>query len=235
MKTMDVDLSNLMTLDTDQTVTGSKSFTQPIVANKIIKTGGTDNQILPANGDTTDVGDFLPKYYPHAMVQMIIEPNDDIRNQSIKIMKNNANWDSFVLTGCNADPSNRDGVWKMGSTSSQFKVQKQEDETYDYKGFIIDFDCMILKFNNQLVAPLPTPPIDYTIQSLLDIGALDFFYLGLIKPKFSGIPRNLPLNAVLFAQKVYGYPIDWTGAIVIDCYIDVDGHIKINTMCQLTN
>ncbi|KAA6355330.1 MAG: hypothetical protein EZS28_049143, partial [Streblomastix strix] len=24
-------------------------------------------------------------------------------------MKNKANWDSFVLTGCNADPQNRDG------------------------------------------------------------------------------------------------------------------------------
>ncbi|KAA6380796.1 MAG: hypothetical protein EZS28_023676, partial [Streblomastix strix] len=53
------------------------------------------------------------------------------------------------------------------------------------------------------------------------------------KPKFTGAPSNIPLNAVLFAQKVYGYPIDWTCAIAMDCYIDVDGHIKINTMCQL--
>ncbi|KAA6341182.1 MAG: hypothetical protein EZS28_052475, partial [Streblomastix strix] len=49
----------------------------------------------------------------------------------------------------------------------------------------------------------------YTLISIVD---------NAIKPKFSGTPTNIPLNAVLFAQKVYGYPIDWTGAIPIDCY-----------------
>ncbi|KAA6387470.1 MAG: hypothetical protein EZS28_017007 [Streblomastix strix] len=177
-KQTQVDLSHLVTLNTAQTITGSKSFTQPITANKIIKFGGTSNQILLANGDTTDVGDFLPKYYPHAMGQMIIEPNDDIRNQGLRLMKNKANWDSFVLTGCNTDPQDRDGVWKMGSTSSQFRIQKQEDEAYDYNGLIIDFDCTSLKFNNQLVAPLPTPPIEYATQQTLGISVFDFFTWG---------------------------------------------------------
>ncbi|KAA6368204.1 MAG: hypothetical protein EZS28_036269 [Streblomastix strix] len=53
-----------------------------------------------------------------------------------------------------------------------------------------------------------------------------------IKPKFTGTPRNIPLNAVMFVQKVYGYPIDWTGAIPMDCYIDPDGHVRINTIGQ---
>ncbi|KAA6371626.1 MAG: hypothetical protein EZS28_032847, partial [Streblomastix strix] len=53
------------------------------------------------------------------------------------------------------------------------------------------------------------------------------------KPQFTGTPFKIPLNAVMFAQKVIGYPICWNGAIPIDCYIDVDGHVRINTMCQL--
>ncbi|KAA6365854.1 MAG: hypothetical protein EZS28_038619 [Streblomastix strix] len=269
MKNKNVDQSKLMTLNTNQTVTGYKQFTQFIQADKFIKTGGTDNQILLANGSTSDIGDFLPKYYPHAMGQLIIEPNNDIRNQGIRIMKNKNNWDSFVLTGCNADPQDRDGVWKMGSTSSQFRIQKQEDEAYDYKGLIIDFDCTSLKFNNQLVSPLPTPPIEQAIKQTIAYGMYESLVWGSVttyngrgyisiqvthnnpdamtqnpytlftvfrdeaKPQFTGTTFTIPLNAVMFAQKVIGYPICWNGAIPIDCYIDVDGHVRINTLCQL--
>ncbi|KAA6369957.1 MAG: hypothetical protein EZS28_034516, partial [Streblomastix strix] len=35
-------------------ISGYRTFTQPIVANKLIKTGGIGNQILLTNGDTTD-------------------------------------------------------------------------------------------------------------------------------------------------------------------------------------
>ncbi|KAA6340970.1 MAG: hypothetical protein EZS28_052496 [Streblomastix strix] len=70
-----------MTLDTDQTVTGYKQFMRAIQADQFIKTNGTTNQLLLANGGTADVDDFLPKHYPHAMEQMIIEPDSDIRNQ----------------------------------------------------------------------------------------------------------------------------------------------------------
>ncbi|KAA6375419.1 MAG: hypothetical protein EZS28_029056 [Streblomastix strix] len=123
-------------------------------------------------------------------------------------MKNKANWDSFVLTGCNVDPTDTDGVWKIGSTSSQFRIQKQEDQAYDYK-----------------VAPIPTPPIENAIKQTIAYDEA--------KPQFTGTPFKIPLNAVMFAQKVIGYPICWNGAIPIDCYIDVDGHVRINTMCQL--
>ncbi|KAA6370217.1 MAG: hypothetical protein EZS28_034256, partial [Streblomastix strix] len=214
---------------------------------------------------TTNVGDFLPKHYPHAMEQMIIEPDNDIRNQGLRIMKNKANWDSFVLTGCNNDPTNSDGVWKMGSTSSQFRIQKQEDQAYDYKGLIIDFDCTSLKFNNQLVAPLPTPPIEYATYQSIAYGMYERLiwgtltsqnnrvYISLqvthsdpntltesgytmfsiinndIKPKFTGTQHNIPINAVMFAQKVIGYPICWNGAIPIDCFINPNGNVIINT------
>ncbi|KAA6365169.1 MAG: hypothetical protein EZS28_039304, partial [Streblomastix strix] len=127
------------------------------------------------NGSTSDIGDFLPKYYPHAMGQLIIEPSNTILDQGIMIMKNKYNWDSFVLIGCNADPTDRDGVWKMGSTSSQFRIQKQEDSAYDYKGLIIDFDCTSLKFNNQIVSPLQ---IECATQQTLGIGVFDFFTWG---------------------------------------------------------
>ncbi|KAA6357553.1 MAG: hypothetical protein EZS28_046919, partial [Streblomastix strix] len=145
-------------------------------------------------------------------------PNDDIRNQGIRIMKNKANWDSFVLTGCNADPRNRDGVWKVGSTSSQFRIQKQEDEAYDYKGIIIGFDCTALKFNNQLVSPLSTPPIEYAIQQSIAYGI--------------GTPSNIPLNAFMYNTKQPTTPVVWLNPIAIDCYIDPVGHININSICK---
>ncbi|KAA6353815.1 MAG: hypothetical protein EZS28_050658 [Streblomastix strix] len=199
------------------------------------------------------------------MGQLIIEPNNDIRNQGIRIMKNKANWDSFVLTGCNADPTDRDGVWKMGSTSSQFRIQKQEDEAYDLKRLIIDFDCTSLKFNNQIVSPIP---IEYATQQTLGIGVFDFFtwgqatllnkrvYISIAithsnpntktntgytlfsfmydsaKPKFSGLSYNIPLNAIIYLTKQSSNPVLWTNAVAIDCFIDPDGHVKINTQCQ---
>ncbi|KAA6390459.1 MAG: hypothetical protein EZS28_014015 [Streblomastix strix] len=112
-------------------------------------------KVEPEEGDTTEVGDFLPKYYPHAMGQLIIEPSDTILDQGIRIMKNKANWNSFVLTGCNADPADRDGVWKVGSTSSQFRIQKQQDQAYDYK------------------APIPDPPILHAIQYSIAYGMFE--------------------------------------------------------------
>ncbi|KAA6397125.1 MAG: hypothetical protein EZS28_007345 [Streblomastix strix] len=128
-------------------------------------------------------------------------------------------------------PQNRDGVWKVGSTSSQFRIQKQEDEAYDYKGIIIDFDCSTLKSNNQLVAPIPTPPVENAIKQSLTHGMYELFawgqfttyhgraYISLqdeAKPQFTGTPFNISLNATMFAQKVIGYPICWNGAIPID-------------------
>ncbi|KAA6370387.1 MAG: hypothetical protein EZS28_034085 [Streblomastix strix] len=175
-------------------------------------------------------------------------------------MKNKANWDSFVLTGCNAEPTDTDGVWKMGSTSSQFRIQKQEDQAYDYKGLIIDFDCTTLKFNNQLVSPLPTPPVEQAIKQTIVLNMYDQLVWGSFttyngrayisfqithsnpntqtqsaytlfrvfkdeaKPQYTGTTFTIPLNAVMFAQKVIGYPICWNGAIPIDCNIDVDGY-----------
>ncbi|KAA6373268.1 MAG: hypothetical protein EZS28_031205 [Streblomastix strix] len=56
------------------------------------------------------------------------------------------------------------------------------------------------------------------------------------KPQFTGILFNISLNAVLFAQKVIGYPICWNGAIPIDCYIDVNAPTAItwhNTLADL--
>ncbi|KAA6377072.1 MAG: hypothetical protein EZS28_027401 [Streblomastix strix] len=49
------------------------------------------------------------------------------------------------------------------------------------------------------------------------------------KPKFSGTSRNIPLNAVMYVTKQSSNPVLWTNAVAIDCFIDPDGHIKINT------
>ncbi|KAA6389645.1 MAG: hypothetical protein EZS28_014826 [Streblomastix strix] len=55
-----------------------------------------------------------------------------------------------------------------------------------------------------------------------------------IKPKFSGIPLKIPLNAVMFASKNYDYVICQNGAIPMYCYIDPEGQVRINTMCKLS-
>ncbi|KAA6394848.1 MAG: hypothetical protein EZS28_009629 [Streblomastix strix] len=52
---------------------------------------------------------------------------------------------------------------------------------------------------------------------------------GQAKPKFSGTSRNIPLNAVMYVNKQSSNPVLWTNAVAIDCFIDPDGHIKINT------
>ncbi|KAA6343905.1 MAG: hypothetical protein EZS28_052273 [Streblomastix strix] len=54
------------------------------------------------------------------------------------------------------------------------------------------------------------------------------------KPKFSGSSLNLPLNAVIYVTKQSSNPVIWTNAVVIDCFIDPDGHVKINTQYQFS-
>ncbi|KAA6396133.1 MAG: hypothetical protein EZS28_008336 [Streblomastix strix] len=170
------------------------------------------------------------------MLQTIIEPNDDIRNQRIRIMKNKANWDSFVLTGCNDDPKNRDGIWKMGSTSSQFRIYKQEDEAYDYKslgiGVFDTFTCgqVMLQNNRVCISIAVTHSNPDTVSNTRY--AIFSFMNDAAKPKFSGSSRTLPLNAVIYATKQSKFPVTWTNAVAIDCYVDVDGHIKINATFQ---
>ncbi|KAA6359571.1 MAG: hypothetical protein EZS28_044902 [Streblomastix strix] len=164
---------------------------------------GTSQQLLLASGETADVSDYLPKQFPHAMGQMIIEPNNDIRNQGIRLMKNKNNWDSFVLTGCNNDPTNTD----------------------------------------ELVSPLPTPPVEQAIKQSLVRGVYESFAWGKLqhimegdeaKPQFTGATFTIALNAVMFITKTSSNPIVWTNAVPIDCYIDVDGHVRINTLCQVS-
>ncbi|KAA6369546.1 MAG: hypothetical protein EZS28_034927 [Streblomastix strix] len=144
-------------------------------------------QEIVANGETVDVDDYLPKNYPQAFGQMIIEPNDDIRNQGLRLMKNKANWDNFVLTGCNNDTQDRDG----------------------------------------LVAPLPTPPIEYATQQVVGIGVFDFFTWGKAtllnnRPKFSGSSYNISLNAIMYITKQATTQVVWLNPIPIDCLINPD-------------
>ncbi|KAA6381388.1 MAG: hypothetical protein EZS28_023085 [Streblomastix strix] len=52
------------------------------------------------------------------------------------------------------------------------------------------------------------------------------------RPKFSGTPRNIPLNAFMYNTKQPTTPVVWLNPIAIDCYIDPDGHVKINSICK---
>ncbi|KAA6376601.1 MAG: hypothetical protein EZS28_027871 [Streblomastix strix] len=156
-----------------QIIRGVKTFLQPIIAGKIIKQGGTSNQILLANGDTIDKD------------KLDYEPIENARYSAIAyVMYETRAWgtlttqNSRVYISMQITHSNPDTLWQSG----------------------------------------------YTLFSIVD---------NAIKPKFSGTPTNIPLNAVLFAQKVYGYPIDWTGAIPIDCFINLNSNVIIYTMCQI--
>ncbi|KAA6359948.1 MAG: hypothetical protein EZS28_044525 [Streblomastix strix] len=111
-----------MTLDTNQTVTGYKQFTQAIQAPQFIKTNGTDNQLLLANGDTID------------------------------------------------------------------------KDKLDYE------------------------PIENATSQAVAYGI--------------GTPRNIPLKAFMYNTKQPTTPVVWLNPIAIDCYIDPDGHIKINSICK---
>ncbi|KAA6398673.1 MAG: hypothetical protein EZS28_005799 [Streblomastix strix] len=120
-------------------------------------------------------------------------------------MKNKANWDSFVLTGCDADPSNRDGSLGFG---------------------VFDFFTwgQVTLQNNRVYISIAVTHSDpntywntgYTIFSVMNDAA---------KPKFSGSPRNLPLNAVIYATKQSSNPVTWINPVAIDCYVDVDVQI----------
>ncbi|KAA6356045.1 MAG: hypothetical protein EZS28_048427 [Streblomastix strix] len=174
MKSKDVNLSKLMTLDTDQTVTGYKQFTQSIQADQFIKINGTDNQLLLANGDTIDKDKLDYEPIENATYQAIGYGMYEHLIWGTVTMQNSRVYISLQIT--HSDPNT---VWQSG----------------------------------------------YTLFTIVD---------NAIKPKFSGTEHNIPLNAVMFAQKVIGYPICWNGAIPIDCFINPLGQVKINTQCQLS-
>ncbi|KAA6371894.1 MAG: hypothetical protein EZS28_032582 [Streblomastix strix] len=157
-----------------QVITGIKSFTQPITANKIIKLGGTSNQILLTNGDTIDKD------------KLDYEPIENARYQAIAYgMYETRLWGTLTTQNSRVYLS--------------MLMNHSDPNTQCYSG--------------------------YTLFSIVD---------NAIKPKFSGIPANIPLNAVMFVTKVYGYPIDWTGSIPIDCYINPNGNVIINTLRQIS-
>ncbi|KAA6402378.1 MAG: hypothetical protein EZS28_002096 [Streblomastix strix] len=147
-------LSDLVTLNTAQVITGIKSFTQPITANRIIKLGGTSNQILLANGDTIDKDKLDYEPIENARYSAIAYGMYETRLWGTLTTQNSRVYLSMLMK--HSDPNT---VWQSG----------------------------------------------YTLFSIVD---------NAIKPKFTGTPSNIQLNAVMFAQRVIGYPIDWTvGAV----------------------
>ncbi|KAA6402365.1 MAG: hypothetical protein EZS28_002100 [Streblomastix strix] len=118
-------------------IRGVMTFLSPIIVGKIIKQGGTSNQILLANGDTID--------------------KDKLDYESI------------------------------------------EDATYQ--------------------------SIAYGMYERL---IQDTFTTQNSRSKFTGPPHNIPINAMMFAQKVIGYPICWNCAIPIDCFINPNENVLID-------
>ncbi|KAA6374085.1 MAG: hypothetical protein EZS28_030387 [Streblomastix strix] len=111
-----IDTSNLS--EDDAIIRGVKTILSPIIVGKIIKQGGTSNQILLANGDTIEKD------------QLNYEPLENTRYSSI------------------AYGMYEQRIWGTVTTQNS-------------------------------------------------------------RPKFSGTPTNIPLNAVMFGYKGIGYPILW--------------------------
>ncbi|KAA6365611.1 MAG: hypothetical protein EZS28_038863 [Streblomastix strix] len=165
---------DFVNLHTDQIIRGVKTFLSPITAGKIIKQGGTSNQILLANGDTIDKD------------QLAYEPIENARYSSIEYgMYEQRIWGTLTTQNSRVYIS--------------LQITHSDPNTQCESG--------------------------YTLISIVD---------NAIKPKFSGTPSNITLNAVMFAYKGSGYPILWNGAIPIDCFINPNGNVIINTMCQLS-
>ncbi|KAA6365404.1 MAG: hypothetical protein EZS28_039069 [Streblomastix strix] len=161
-------------IDEDEQINQQEqTFLQPIIVGKIIKQGGTSNQILLANGDTIDKDKLDYKPIENARYSSIAYGMYESRAWGTLTTQNSRVYISLQITHSDPNTSCESG---------------------------------------------------YTLFSIVD---------NAIKPKFSGTPTNKPLNAVLFAQKVYGYPIDWTGAIAMDCFINPNGNVIINTLCQI--
>ncbi|KAA6372903.1 MAG: hypothetical protein EZS28_031571 [Streblomastix strix] len=120
-------------------------------------------------------------------------------------MKNKANWDSFVLTGCNADPSNRDGSLDIGVFDFFTWGQVTLQNNHVYVSIAVTHSDPNTYWNT-----------GYTIFSVMNDAA---------KPKFSGSPHNLPLNAVICATKQSSNPVTWINPVAIDCNVDVDVQI----------
>ncbi|KAA6399244.1 MAG: hypothetical protein EZS28_005232 [Streblomastix strix] len=139
----------VVTVNTAQVITGVKSFTQPITANRIIKLDKLDYQLIE---------DATQQSIAYGMYEQRILGTLTIQNGRVYI--------SLQIT--HSDPN---ALTESG----------------------------------------------YTMFSIIN---------NAIKPKFTGTTRNIPLNAVMFAQKVLGYPICWNGAIPIDCFINPNGTRK---------
>ncbi|KAA6371630.1 MAG: hypothetical protein EZS28_032843 [Streblomastix strix] len=146
-------------------------------------------------------------------------------------MKNKANWDSFVLTGCNADPQSRDGVWKVVAPLPTPPIEYAIQQSIAYGMYEQLLWGTLTSQNSRVyisITATHSQPSTYwnTAYTMFSIVNND------IMPKFSGTPRNIPLNAFMYNTKQPTTPVVWLNPIAIDCYIDPDGHIKINSICK---
>ncbi|KAA6376844.1 MAG: hypothetical protein EZS28_027628, partial [Streblomastix strix] len=147
MKNKDVDQSKLVTLNTPQVITGYKQFTQPIQADKFIKIGGTDNQILLANGDTIDKD------------KLAYEPIESATSQAVAYgMYEQLLWGTLTTQNSRVHIS--------------VSVTHSQPNTY---------------WNTA-----------YTVFSIVNND---------IKPKFSGTPHNISLNAIMYNTKQPTTPV----------------------------
>ncbi|KAA6365923.1 MAG: hypothetical protein EZS28_038550, partial [Streblomastix strix] len=184
-----------------------------------MKKDGTANQLLLANGETSDIGDFLPKQYPHALGQMTLEPNDDIRNQGLRLMKNKANWDSFVLSGCNTDPQDRDGIVPLPTPPIEYATQQVIGiGVFDF----FTWGIATLLNKRVYISKGITHANPNTYTNTNSRYTIFSFMYDVAKPKFSGSSYNIPLNAIMYITKQATTPVVWLNPIPIDCLIDPD-------------
>ncbi|KAA6386698.1 MAG: hypothetical protein EZS28_017774 [Streblomastix strix] len=140
---------------------------------KIIKQGGTSNQILFANRDTIDKD------------KLDYEPTENARYSAIAY-----------------------GMYELRSCGT---LKTQNSRVYI---------SMLMTHSD----PNTECNTGCTLFLIVD---------NALKPKFSGKPSNIPLNAFIQATKQDDQQqIVWTNVVAIDCYINTNGNEIINTECQ---
>ncbi|KAA6401453.1 MAG: hypothetical protein EZS28_003020 [Streblomastix strix] len=140
-------------------------------------------------------------------------------------MKNKANWDSFVLTGCNADPTDRDGI------VSPLPIEYATQQVLGIGVFDFFTWGQATLLNKRVYISIAITHANPNTNTNSSYTLFSFMYDS-AKPKFSGSSRNIPLNAVMYVTKQATTPVVWLNPIPIDCFIDPDGHVKINIQCQ---
>ncbi|KAA6396318.1 MAG: hypothetical protein EZS28_008156 [Streblomastix strix] len=104
-------------------------------------------------------------------------------------MKNKANWDCFILTGCNIDPMDRDGDWKVGSPITT------KSETFYAGDYVVGLNYGSLVVNSIGVIYISVYLHQTSYRGSTSIPVIIWYVDDDFKPKFTGLITMQHLTA----------------------------------------